>query len=80
MVATHAKMGALEEGMGIHQNIIKNRMFLDAKFLNTIPDMHAKCQRINRAHHVFDKIHQRNGMSLLEDIHKIDFARILSNI
>ncbi|XP_057830928.2 pentatricopeptide repeat-containing protein At2g13600 [Cryptomeria japonica] len=58
-----AKMGALEQGMGIHQNIIKGGFCSDVVVASALVDMYAKCGSIYKAHEVFNKIPQRNVIS-----------------
>ncbi|XP_057865818.1 pentatricopeptide repeat-containing protein At2g13600 isoform X2 [Cryptomeria japonica] len=57
-----AKMGALEQGMGIHQSIIKSG-FLSDIVANALVDMYAKCGSINKACELFDNTPQKNVIS-----------------
>ncbi|XP_057815488.2 pentatricopeptide repeat-containing protein At2g13600-like [Cryptomeria japonica] len=50
-----ARIGALEQGMEIHQKIIENG-FLSDVVLNSLIDMYAKCGSMPRAHVLFDKM------------------------
>ncbi|XP_057833238.2 pentatricopeptide repeat-containing protein At3g24000, mitochondrial [Cryptomeria japonica] len=54
-----AKMGALEQGMEMHQKIIKSG-FLSDLVVNALVDMYAKCGSIQKARDLFDKMSQRN--------------------
>ncbi|XP_059067337.1 pentatricopeptide repeat-containing protein At3g26782, mitochondrial [Cryptomeria japonica] len=58
-----AKMGALEEGMVIHQRIIESGFFIDISTVNALIDMYAKCGSIHKARKVFNKIPERNVVS-----------------
>ncbi|XP_057818466.2 putative pentatricopeptide repeat-containing protein At3g23330 [Cryptomeria japonica] len=57
-----AKMGALEEGMDIHQSIIDNGFLSDVAVASALVDMYAKCGSIQKACEVFEKIPQRDGV------------------
>ncbi|XP_057873045.2 pentatricopeptide repeat-containing protein At3g24000, mitochondrial-like [Cryptomeria japonica] len=58
-----AKMGALEQGMDIHQSIMEGGGLSDIIVGNALVDMYAKCGSIHRARELFDKIPQRNVIS-----------------
>ncbi|KAH9288084.1 hypothetical protein KI387_032201 [Taxus chinensis] len=58
-----AKMGALEQGIDIHQSIIECGFLLDVVVVNALIDMYAKCGSIHNAHKVFDKMPQKNVIS-----------------
>ncbi|XP_057838735.2 pentatricopeptide repeat-containing protein At3g12770 [Cryptomeria japonica] len=58
-----AKMGALEQGMDIHQSIIKIGLLSDIPVANALIDMYAKCGSINKASDLFDKMFQRDVVS-----------------
>ncbi|XP_057813126.2 pentatricopeptide repeat-containing protein At3g24000, mitochondrial [Cryptomeria japonica] len=51
------KLGALEQGMEIHQRIIESG-FLSDTGVTALIDMYAKCGNILKARELFDKIHQ----------------------
>ncbi|KAH9323955.1 hypothetical protein KI387_018594, partial [Taxus chinensis] len=57
-----AKMGALDQGMQLHQRIIEGG-FLSDVVLNALIDMYAKCGSIQKAHKLFDKLHHPNVVS-----------------
>ncbi|XP_057830817.2 pentatricopeptide repeat-containing protein DOT4, chloroplastic [Cryptomeria japonica] len=57
-----AKMGAVEQGMGIHQNI-KDRGISSDILATALVDMYAKCGSIDKAQEVFDKMPRRNVVS-----------------
>ncbi|GLJ38244.1 hypothetical protein SUGI_0778560 [Cryptomeria japonica] len=52
-----AKIGALEQGMEIHQRIIENGFLSDIVVANSLMDMYAKCGCIQKARRLFEKIH-----------------------
>jgi len=43
---TCASMGALEEGMGIHQRVVQNGFSFNIMVVNALIDMYAKYERI----------------------------------
>ncbi|XP_057873023.2 pentatricopeptide repeat-containing protein At4g30700-like [Cryptomeria japonica] len=58
-----AKMGALEQGMDIHQSIMEGGFFTDIIVGNALIDMYAKCGSIDKAHELFDRMPQRDVIS-----------------
>ncbi|XP_057873038.2 pentatricopeptide repeat-containing protein At5g39350 [Cryptomeria japonica] len=58
-----AKMGALEQGMDIHQSIVEGGLLPDVVIGNALVDMYAKCGNIEKARELFDKMPQRNVVS-----------------
>eukprot|EP01018_Ginkgo_biloba_P002102 Gb_06089 [translate_table: standard] len=58
-----ANLAALEQGMEIHEEIIRSGFQSDVFVESALVDMYAKCGSIEKAHEVFDKIHQRNVVS-----------------
>ncbi|XP_057848256.2 pentatricopeptide repeat-containing protein At2g13600 isoform X2 [Cryptomeria japonica] len=58
-----AKMEALEQGMDIHQNIMKRGFLSDVLIINALVDMYAKCGSIHKACELFDKMPQRDVIS-----------------
>ncbi|XP_057837432.2 pentatricopeptide repeat-containing protein At1g11290, chloroplastic-like [Cryptomeria japonica] len=58
-----AKMGALEQGMDIHQSIIEGGGCSDIIVGNALVDMYAKCGSMDKARVMFDRMHQRNVVS-----------------
>ncbi|KAH9297552.1 hypothetical protein KI387_029234 [Taxus chinensis] len=58
-----AKMGALEQGMDIHESILGRGLFLDVVIASALVDMYAKCGSINVARQLFDKMSQRDAVS-----------------
>eukprot|EP01018_Ginkgo_biloba_P012923 Gb_21951 [translate_table: standard] len=58
-----AKLAALEEGMEIHEEIIRSNFQTDVVVANALIDMYAKCGNIEKARDVFDKMLQRNVVS-----------------
>ncbi|XP_057833042.2 pentatricopeptide repeat-containing protein At1g11290, chloroplastic [Cryptomeria japonica] len=63
ILPTCAKMGALEQGMDIHQRITEGGFLSDVVVANSLVDMYAKCGSINKARELFDKMSQRNVVS-----------------
>ncbi|XP_057837809.2 pentatricopeptide repeat-containing protein At1g11290, chloroplastic-like [Cryptomeria japonica] len=61
--STCAKMGALEQGMGIHQSIKDRGMLSDVVVAAALVDMHAQCGSIDKARELFEKMPQRNVVS-----------------
>ncbi|KAH9292088.1 hypothetical protein KI387_042726 [Taxus chinensis] len=57
-----AKIGALEQGMDIHQSI-KDRGILSDVVANVLVDMYAKCGTIDKACEPFDRMPQKNVVS-----------------
>ncbi|XP_057862804.2 pentatricopeptide repeat-containing protein At2g13600 [Cryptomeria japonica] len=58
-----AKMGALEQGIHIHQTIIESGLLADVKIVNALIDMYAKCGSIHKARELFDRMPHRNVVS-----------------
>ncbi|XP_057837821.2 pentatricopeptide repeat-containing protein At3g16610-like [Cryptomeria japonica] len=58
-----AKMGALEQGMDIHQSIIEGGFLSDVIVGNTLLDMYAKCGSLHTARELFERMPQRNVVS-----------------
>ncbi|XP_059065244.1 pentatricopeptide repeat-containing protein At1g08070, chloroplastic [Cryptomeria japonica] len=58
-----AKMGALEQGMEMHQKIIENGFLSGVVVVTALMDMYAKCGSIEKARELFDKMPQRNAVS-----------------
>jgi pentatricopeptide repeat protein len=55
-----ANLLALEQGMRIHEEIIRCGVQFDAFVESALIDMYAKCGSIEKARDVFDKMHQQN--------------------
>eukprot|EP01018_Ginkgo_biloba_P007740 Gb_39702 [translate_table: standard] len=55
-----SNLAALEHGMEIHEDIIRNGFQSDVFVENALVDLYAKCGTIDKARNVFDKIHQRD--------------------
>ncbi|XP_057862771.2 putative pentatricopeptide repeat-containing protein At3g23330 [Cryptomeria japonica] len=60
---TCAKMGGLEQGMNVHQDLIERRFWADVSVANTLMDMYAKCGRIHKSSEIFGKILKRDLVS-----------------
>eukprot|EP01018_Ginkgo_biloba_P002600 Gb_38500 [translate_table: standard] len=58
-----ANLAALEQGIEIHNEIIRNGFETDIFLLNALVDMYAKCGIIQKARDLFDRMHQRNTYS-----------------
>ncbi|XP_057843691.2 pentatricopeptide repeat-containing protein At2g13600-like [Cryptomeria japonica] len=58
-----AKLGALEEGMEIHQKIIKNGFLSDTVVVNALIGMYAKCETMQKACDLFDKLDNADVVS-----------------
>ncbi|XP_057873705.2 pentatricopeptide repeat-containing protein At4g30700-like [Cryptomeria japonica] len=58
-----AKMGALEQGVDIHQNITESGFLSDVVVASSLVDMYAKCGSIQKARELFDKMPERNTIS-----------------
>ncbi|XP_057873083.2 putative pentatricopeptide repeat-containing protein At3g23330 [Cryptomeria japonica] len=58
-----AKMGALEQGMDIHQSIMEGGFLSDIVVGNALVDMYAKCGSIYSAREIFDTMPQRDVIS-----------------
>eukprot|EP01018_Ginkgo_biloba_P013165 Gb_21064 [translate_table: standard] len=63
VLAACANLAALEQGMKIHEEIIRNGFLVDVFVESALVDMYAKCGRIEKARNVFDKMRQRNTVS-----------------
>ncbi|XP_057818542.2 pentatricopeptide repeat-containing protein At2g13600 isoform X2 [Cryptomeria japonica] len=55
-----AKVGALKQGMELHQRIIESGFLSSAVVVNALIDMYAKCGSINKARELFDNIRHPN--------------------
>ncbi|XP_057832181.2 pentatricopeptide repeat-containing protein At5g27110-like [Cryptomeria japonica] len=58
-----AKMGALEQGMNIHQSIMEGGFLSDVMIGNALVDMYAKCGSIDKARELFGRMPQRDCIS-----------------
>ncbi|XP_057870136.2 pentatricopeptide repeat-containing protein At2g13600 [Cryptomeria japonica] len=58
-----AQMECLEEGMEIHQSIIKGGFLADVVVVNALIDMYEKCGSMNKARYLFDKMRNSNVVS-----------------
>ncbi|XP_057837814.1 pentatricopeptide repeat-containing protein At3g24000, mitochondrial-like [Cryptomeria japonica] len=58
-----AKMGTLEQGIDIHENIIEGEFLSDIVVGNALVDMYAKCGSIDKARELFDRMPQRDVIS-----------------
>eukprot|EP01018_Ginkgo_biloba_P002733 Gb_33136 [translate_table: standard] len=58
-----ANLAALEQGMEIHEAIIRSGFEFDVFVGNALVDMYAKCRSIEKARHLFDKMHRRDVIS-----------------
>eukprot|EP01018_Ginkgo_biloba_P000321 Gb_38244 [translate_table: standard] len=54
-----ANLAALEQGMEIHEEIIRSGFESDVFVSSALLDMYAKCGSIQKARDLFDKMHQR---------------------
>ncbi|XP_059069471.1 putative pentatricopeptide repeat-containing protein At1g68930 [Cryptomeria japonica] len=57
------KVGALEQGMDIHQSMIEGGVLSDIIVGNALVDMYAKCGSMNKAQELFDRMPQRDVVS-----------------
>ncbi|XP_057848096.1 pentatricopeptide repeat-containing protein At2g37320-like [Cryptomeria japonica] len=57
------KLGALEQGMEMHQKIIESGFWSDVIVTNALIDMYAKCGSIKKAWRLFDKMHHPDFIS-----------------
>eukprot|EP01018_Ginkgo_biloba_P011194 Gb_27460 [translate_table: standard] len=60
VLAACANLAALEQGVEIHEEIVKTGFQSDIFVMNALLDMYAKCGSIEKAHNLFDKIPKRN--------------------
>eukprot|EP01018_Ginkgo_biloba_P007725 Gb_41234 [translate_table: standard] len=58
-----AELGALEQGMEIHEDIVRSGFQFDVFVENALIDMYAKCRRLEKARELFDKLSQPNVVS-----------------
>ncbi|XP_057826506.2 pentatricopeptide repeat-containing protein At1g09410, mitochondrial [Cryptomeria japonica] len=58
-----AKIGALEQGMEIHQSIIGRGFLLNVVVVSALVDMYAKCRSIHKARELFDSMSERDVAS-----------------
>eukprot|EP01018_Ginkgo_biloba_P011198 Gb_27463 [translate_table: standard] len=58
-----ASLAALEQGMEIHEEIIKSGFQSDMFVANALVDMYAKCGSMEKARDLFEKMHQRDTVS-----------------
>eukprot|EP01018_Ginkgo_biloba_P013189 Gb_32450 [translate_table: standard] len=56
-------LAALEQGMEIHEKILRSGFQSDVFVESALVDMYAKCGSIKEARNVFDNMHQRNAIS-----------------
>eukprot|EP01018_Ginkgo_biloba_P000320 Gb_38246 [translate_table: standard] len=55
-----ANMAALEQGMEIHEEIIRSGFQSDVFMVNALVDVYSKCGSIEKARDLFDTLHQRD--------------------
>eukprot|EP01018_Ginkgo_biloba_P004806 Gb_36676 [translate_table: standard] len=58
-----ANLGALEQGIDIHEEIIRSGFESNVFVESALVDMYAKCGSLEKACNVFDKMHQRDVVS-----------------
>lgn len=58
-----SKVGAIGEGMLIHNEIVKDELDLDVVLANTLVDMYAKCGNLRGARKLFEKLGNRSVVS-----------------
>ncbi|KAH9297551.1 hypothetical protein KI387_029233, partial [Taxus chinensis] len=58
-----ANMGALDQGMDIHQSVIESGFLSDVVVVSALVDMYAKCGSIQKARKLFDKMSTRDAVS-----------------
>jgi pentatricopeptide repeat protein len=58
-----ATLGAMQQGMEIHGEVIRSGLESNVFVGTALVDMYAKCERIDIARNVFDKMPQRNAAS-----------------
>eukprot|EP01018_Ginkgo_biloba_P027163 Gb_22477 [translate_table: standard] len=56
-------LAALEQGMEIHEEIVRSGLQADVFVESALVDMYAKCGSIEKAYDLFGKMHQRNAIS-----------------
>ncbi|XP_057848023.2 pentatricopeptide repeat-containing protein At2g03880, mitochondrial isoform X2 [Cryptomeria japonica] len=55
-----SKMGAPDQGMEVHHQLIEHGFLSDDIAVTTLLDMYTKCGKIDKAHQLFDKLPQQN--------------------
>eukprot|EP01018_Ginkgo_biloba_P000442 Gb_36920 [translate_table: standard] len=63
VLPAYANLAALEQGMEIHEEIIRSGFQSDVFVGNALVDMYAKCGSIEKARDLFDKMHHRDIIS-----------------
>eukprot|EP01018_Ginkgo_biloba_P029816 Gb_16032 [translate_table: standard] len=63
VVKACASLAALEQGKHIHDHIIAAGLEFDIAIGSALVNMYAKCERIEEARHLFDKMPRRNVVS-----------------
>eukprot|EP01018_Ginkgo_biloba_P013178 Gb_21049 [translate_table: standard] len=63
VVSACANLASLEQGMEIHEEIIRSGFQSEIFVGSVLVDMYAKCGGIEKARDVFDKLHQRDVVS-----------------
>jgi len=63
VLSSCAKLAALAQGMAIHEEINRSGLELNSFVENALIDMYVKCGSIEKALHLFERIHQRNVVS-----------------
>ncbi|XP_059076662.1 pentatricopeptide repeat-containing protein At1g56690, mitochondrial [Cryptomeria japonica] len=58
-----AQLGALEQGMEIHKSMVESGLVSDVVVVTALIDMYAKCRKMLKACHLFDKMAERNEVS-----------------
>eukprot|EP01018_Ginkgo_biloba_P007728 Gb_21234 [translate_table: standard] len=63
VVPASANLAAIEQGMEIHEYIIRSGLQSDVFVESALIDMYAKCGSIEKARYIFDKMRQRDVVS-----------------
>eukprot|EP01018_Ginkgo_biloba_P013186 Gb_32455 [translate_table: standard] len=63
VLPAYSNLGALEQGMEIHDEIIRSGFESDIFVANALIDMYAKCGSIDKARNLFDKMQKRDVVS-----------------
>jgi pentatricopeptide repeat protein len=63
ILPTCANLAALEQGVEIHDKIIKSGLISDLIVVNALIDMYAKCGSIEKARELFDEMHEQDVVS-----------------
>eukprot|EP01018_Ginkgo_biloba_P022701 Gb_16848 [translate_table: standard] len=63
VLSSCGNLAALQQGMDVHEDILRSGLQSDVFVESALVDMYAKCGNLDKARHIFDNMHERNTVS-----------------